>query len=345
MTKPTMYAAVFEGNGVLRVQETEIPTIRSSDEVLLRVTAAGICGSDLHILHVPQGQRGDPGTILGHEFSAIVADVGNHVTSIQIGDHVTVEPNIPCGICPECRSGHENLCRNASNIGQWRNGGFAEYCVVPESQIHKIPQTLSAKCAALAEPVACVMNGMMKLHPQPYEKVVLFGGGPIGLIFLRLLKMYGVQHVAVCEMMESRRKDAARLGADVVIDPSKEGWQQELLFRWNAAPDIAIDAVGAGTVLEQAIQVTKSGGKILIFGQNLTQISSIRPGDINRKELTILSALAVHRSFPAAIAMLENPDSRLEEIVTHEFPLCEINKGIELMRSRQAGKIIIYPRK
>lgn len=345
MRNQTMQAAVFQGNGVLQVQEVPVPNAISPQEVLLRVEAAGICGSDLHILSVPQGQRGDPGTILGHEFVAIVEEIGTSVTSVQVGDRVTVEPNISCGMCAECRSGHTNLCRNASNIGQWRNGGFAEFCVVPETQLHKISKAISPRCAALAEPVACVMNGMLRLNPQPHEKVVLFGGGPIGLIFLRLLKMYGVQQVAVCEMMESRRDEAKRLGADLVFDSADTGWQKQLIETWGIEPDIVIDAVGAGPVLEQAIDVVKFGGRILVFGQNMTQQSTIRPGDINRKELTVFAALAVHHSFPAAISMLENPDSGLEQIITHELPLGEINKGVALMRSRQAGKVIIYPGK
>ena len=338
-----MRAAVFEGNGVLKVQDVAIPEIASPKDVLLRVKAAGICGSDLHILSVPQGQRGDPGTIMGHEFVAEVEKIGTAVTAVQIGDRVTVEPNIPCGICPECRSGQTNLCRNASNIGQWRNGGFAEYCVVPETQLHKVSKKISLKCAALAEPVACVMNGMMRLNPQPYEKVVLFGGGSIGLIFLRLLKVYGVQHVAVCETIPERREEAKRFGAELVFDSSDREWQEELKKEWEAEPDIVIDAVGAGVVLEQAVDVAKIGGKILVFGQNMTQQSMIRPGDINRKELMVFGTLAVWKSFPPAIAMLENPDSRLEEIITHELPLEEINMGIDLMRARKAGKVIVYP--
>lgn len=345
MRKPTMQAAVFEGNGVLAVQEVPVPQITSPNDVLLRVEAAGICGSDLHILSVPQGQRGDPGTIMGHEFVAVVEEIGSEVSGVQVGDRVTVEPNIPCGICPECRSGHTNLCCNASNIGQWRNGGFAEYCVAPDTQLHKISKNISARCAALAEPVACVMNGMLRLNPQPHEKVVLFGGGPIGLIFLRLLKMYGVQQVAVCEMMESRRNEAKRLGADLVFDSSNTDWQKKAIEIWGDEPDVVIDAVGAGPVLEQAIDVVKFGGRILIFGQNLTQKSTIRPGDINRKELTVFAALAVLHSFPAAISMLENPDSGLEQIVTHELPLSEITEGVKLMRARQAGKVILYPGK
>lgn len=344
MDKQTMQAAVFEGGGVIRVREIPIPRIETADDVLLRVEAASICGSDLHILKVPQGQRGDPGTTMGHEFAATVAAVGSNVQNVAPGDRVVVEPNIRCGVCPACRSGHENLCRNAQNIGQWKNGGFAEYCVVPAKQLHPIPPELPAKLAALAEPLACVLNGVRRIRPLPFERVVLFGAGAIGLIFLRVLKVCGVRHVAVCETMESRRRDAARCGADAVIDPTKEPLDKALGACWGELADIAIDAVGAGPVLAQAIDGMKCGGRILVFGQDGTQRSSIRPADINIKELTITATLSTLHSFPPAIELLQDPALQLDRLITHELPLDEIETGIALMRAREAVKIVLYPR-
>ena len=343
MCAKMMKAAVFEGNGVLNIQDVPVPEMTQPTAVLVRVEAASICGSDLHILSVPPGPRGDPGTIMGHEFVARVEQTGDAVRMFKPGDRVVIEPNIRCGVCPECRSGRENLCRNAQNIGQWRNGGFAEYCVVPEKQLHAVPEDLPAKLAALAEPLACVMNGMMHLNPMPHEKVVLFGAGAIGLIFLRVLKMFGVQNIAVCEMMESRRADAVRCGADLVFDPNKPGWMDGLQVQWGSLADAAIDAVGAGPVLEQAIDVMKCGGRILVFGQNMTQKSTIRPADINAKELTITATLSTLHSFPPAIELLSNPELGLENIVTHELPLSEIKTGIDLMRAKEAVKVVIYP--
>lgn len=345
MKQEKMKAAVFEGNGVLTVKDVPVPTLKQPSDVLLRVEAASICGSDLHILSVPPGQCGDPGTIMGHEFVARVEQVGDAVQLVRPGDRVVVEPNIRCGICPECRGGHENLCRAAQNIGQWRDGGFAEYCVVPEKQLHPIPEDIPAKLAALAEPLACVTTGMMRLNPMPHEKVLLFGAGAIGLIFLRMLRAYGVQDIAVCETMESRRASALECGADFVIDSSKPGWQETLEQKWGSAADASIDAVGAGAIFEQAVQATACGGRILIFGQNLTQTSHIRPGEINQKELTVMATLSTLHSFPPAIRMLSNPRLGLERLVTHELPLLEIQKGIDLMRSREAVKVVIYPNK
>ena len=334
-----MKAAVFQGSGVLHYQEVPVPELKREKDVQVQVEAASICGSDLHILSVPPGQRGDPGTIMGHEFVARVKKTGASVTSVKCGDRVVIEPNIPCGLCSSCRSGHQNLCERAENIGQWRDGGFAEYCVVPEQQLHKIPEEIPAREAALAEPLACVTHGMIQLNPMPFEKVILFGAGAIGLLFLKELSAFGVQHIAVCETMSSRQEDARRLGAELICAPTDAAEQIHKI--WNAPADIIIDAVGVGSILESAVSLIKPHGKILIFGQNMTQQSTISPGLINAKEIQIFATLAVHHSFPPAIQML--PLLSVGDLVTAELPLSRIAEGIQLMREKKAVKVVLYP--
>lgn len=337
----TMKAAVFEGNGVLRYRDMPVPDIVQPDDVLVRVEAASICGSDLHILSVPPGQRGEPGTIMGHEFVGRVQRAGRAVTLVRPGDRVVVEPNIACGLCPACRAGRGNLCERAENIGQWRHGGFAAYCVVPERQLHKIPENIPAKAAALAEPLACVMHGMMRLNPMPFETVVLFGAGAIGLLFLKALRAFGVQQIAVCETMPARQADAGRFGAAQVLDPSTDNLAGRIHAALGGPADVVIDAVGAGAVLESALSIVRPGGRVLLFGQNLTQRATIPPGLINAKEIEVFAALAVHHSFPAAIAML--PRLGLEELVSCELPLSQISEGIRQMREKKAIKVVVYP--
>ena len=343
MDKKTMRAAVFKGNGVLALEQVPVPAITRPTDVLLRPEAASICGSDMHILSVPPGQRGDPGTIMGHEFAATVVDAGAEVFHVAAGDRVVVEPNIHCGVCTECRGGFEELCRNAQNIGQWRNGGFADYCVAPAGQLHPIPAEMPARLAALAEPLACVMHGMMRLNPMPQERVVIFGAGAIGMIFLRVLKIFGVREVAVCETMEKRRRDAERGGADCILDPAKDDIAAVLDARWGGLADAVVDAVGAGAVFEQAVDLARPGGRVLVFGQNINQKATIRPAVINIKELTIFATLSTRNSFPPAIELLKNPALNLETVISHEIPLSGIHRGLELMRSHEAVKVIVYP--
>ncbi len=341
--KKIMQAAVFCGNGILQVKEKQIPSIIKPDDVLVKVHACGICGSDLHVLNVPPGQYAKPGTVLGHEFSGTVEAVGAEVKTLKIGDRVVAEPNIRCGICPECRKGNFNLCRNAVNTGQVRDGGFAEYCVMPEKQLYLVPLDMPVHLAALAEPLACVMNGMQKINPQPTQKVLLYGAGAIGLFFVKTLKRYGVKDIMVAELIESRRKDAKNAGADIVIDPASDDIASVMQEEWGGFADVAIDAVGAGSVLEQSIDLVNCGSKILIFGQNMSQRSTIRPGVINNKELTITAALSTKYSYLPAIDLLKDSSLKFEELITHVVKLKDVNKGIEWMRNGEAIKVMVEP--
>ena len=338
-----MRAAIFDGNGVVHVGKRKVPEITRPDDVLVKVHACGICGSDLHVLSVPPGQYAKPGTVLGHEFVGTVEAVGAEVRSLKIGDKVVAEPNIRCGICPECRKGSFNLCRNAVNTGQLRDGGFADYCLMPEKQLYSVPGDMPDHLAALTEPLACVMNGMQKINPQPTEKVLLFGAGAIGLFFIKVLKRYGIKEIMVAETMETRREDARKAGADLVVDPLTDDLASVMEERWNSLADVAIDAVGAGAVLEQMIKLVNCGSKLLIFGQNMTQKSTIRPGDINSKELTITATLSTKNSYIPAIELLQDVSLKFEELVTHVVKLEDLEQGIELMRNREAIKVMVEP--
>lgn len=338
-----MKAAVFAGNGIVNIKDVPVPQITRPDDVIIKVKACGICGSDLHVLNVPPGQYAEPGTILGHEFTGIVEAVGPEVTSVKAGDKVVAEPNVRCGICPECRRGNFNLCRNAVNTGQHRDGAFAQYCRMPEKQLYLVPQNMPDHLAALAEPLACVMNGMQRINPRPSEKVIVFGAGAIGLFFVKALRRYGVKDIMAAETMKSRAADAGKAGADIVVNPMTDDIASIMEENWGGLADIAIDAVGAGVVLEQMINLVNCGSRILIFGQNMTQKSTIRPGDINNRELTITAALSTKNSFLPAINLLLDSSLKFEELVTHTVKLEDLDKGIALMRSQKAVKVMVEP--
>lgn len=338
----TMKAAVFEGNGVFGVKEVPVPA-PAAKEVLVKIEAGSICGSDLHVLSVPPGQYAKPGTVLGHEFLGRIEELGSEVATVKKGDRVIIEPIVPCGMCDACRRNLTNLCEKPSILGQTVDGGFAEYCVAPEEYLHPVAEEIPAKIAALAEPIACVMHGMMELNPQPYERVVLYGAGAIGLIFYNMLRSYGVRHLAVCETMDSRIEDAKRCGVDFIINPIQEDVGAVLKERWGGGPDVGIDAVGAGAVFEQLVGLMNKGGRILIFGQNNTQTSTVYPSQINTKQLKIFGTMAVYHSIPAAIEMMNGLEDQLAKIVTHELPLVQFEEGIRLLREKKALKVVIYP--
>ncbi|WP_411337961.1 zinc-dependent alcohol dehydrogenase [Ruminococcus gauvreauii] len=338
-----MLAAVFKGNGVLELEKRGVPKIERPTDVRVKVTAAGICGSDLHVLHVPPAQYAKPGTVMGHEFYGVVDAIGDEVTQFAAGDTVVVDNIEKCHVCEYCRRGMDNLCPDAEIYGQTKPGGFAQYAVIPQAQLFHMLASVRPELAAQTEPLSCVMNGMRKINPMPSQRVLLYGAGPIGLTFIKVLKLYGVKQLAVCEMAEDRRAWAKKCGADLVIDPSGEPVGETVMKEWGGMFDIVIDAVGAGAVFGEAVNLLNAGGKLLIFGQNANAVSQVPPAVITRNELTVMGTYCAHNTFPYAIDLLQDERLGLEEIVSHKLELKDILTGIQLLREQKACRVIIYP--
>lgn len=339
-----MRAAVFRGDGVMEVTDVPKAKIHRPDEVLIRVKAAGICGSDLHVLSVPPGQHADKDIIMGHELYGEIVEVGEQVTFWKTGDLVTVDPIIKCKTCASCKTGRENLCEDIRAFGQTIDGGFAQYCTAREEQLYAIPKEIPSYLAAQAEPLACVMNGINKINPIPTDNVLVYGMGPIGLTFVRVLRLYGVRNIAVCETSKERKAMAVRAGADFVIDPSEQSAEEALKKTWGEEMcDLVIDAVGAGSIASQALDLLNPGGRLLLFGQNANAVASLSPAKIVTKELTIKGNYCTFHTFPTAIQMLRDPKLELERIITHKLELKDIAEGIELLRIHKASRVIIYP--
>lgn len=338
-----MKAAVFKGNGVLKVEDVEKPVITEPDEVVLKIIAASICGSDLHVLSVPPGQHADPGVIMGHEMFGTIEEMGAKVKKWKIGDRVVIDPIIKCGVCPSCKAGHGNLCEDWISVGQTQNGGFAQYVKIKSSQLYSVPEGVPSYLAAQAEPLSCVMNGINKISPAPADNVVVYGMGPIGLTFVRVLKLYGVKNIAVCETSESRREMAKKAGAELVIDSINENVKDVLLKEWGELATIVIDAVGAAPIMGQAIDILQPGATLLLFGQNSNAVAQFHPADIVTKELQVKGTFCTFHTFPKAIKLLQDPKLELERIISNRIELDDINEGIDLLRAQKASRVIVYP--
>ena len=337
-----MLAAVFKGNGILSVEEREKPKIAHNNEVLIKIIAAGICGSDIHVLHVPPSQYGKPDTVMGHEFYGEIEEVGDGVKGYSCGDLVAVDPILKCGACDYCRNGIQNMCENYEIYGQTLDGGFAQYCVVSSELLYKIPKNIPSVVAAQTEPLACVMNGIKKIKPNPLNRILLYGAGPIGLTFLRVLKMYGVRQIIVVEMSAERREFAKKCGADIVMDPGQID-KKTILDIWSDLPDLVIDAVGAGAVLENALELLKCRGRFLIFGQNANAVAKVRPADICRNELRIIGSYITDYTFSSAIDCISDERLEIERLVSHKIELENILEGIELIKNKEAARVIVFP--
>ena len=244
---------ILEPNRV-EVAEIPVPAPRD-DEVLIRVSASGICGTDIHILR-GEYMGGYP-VIPGHEFAGTIVQTGKAVTRFLTGQRVAVEPNIPCDNCPECLHNRQNFCRNWQAVGVTLPGGMAEYVAVPEKQVF-LTGDLPFEQAAFVEPLSCVLHGLEKLALRPGDAIAILGAGPIGIQLLRAARLLGVTSICVAERNPARLDFARQSGADEAL-----AGLDELRADFY---DAVIDATGAPAVMRRCIDFARPGGKVLWFG-------------------------------------------------------------------------------
>jgi threonine dehydrogenase-like Zn-dependent dehydrogenase len=335
-----MRAAVFEGDGKVSVLERPQPAAERPDDVVIRIAANGLCGSDLRAFTTPPQMAYDTGVIVGHEFSGTVAEVGSEVRSVSEGDRVVAIPNINCQVCWYCRSGHTNLCENFVHIGSMRDGGAAEYCVVPERMVLEIPASVDDDLATLAEPLACVLNGTRTAAAQPGDTVLILGGGPIGLLYLLLMKAAGA-HVIVSEPAPQRARAATEFGADVVIDPAEAPLAEAIAELTPRGVDIAVDSVGM--LLSDAVASVRKGGRVLVFGLNDRARAELGEADLSYRELSIEGVYIAKGTFPLALTLLHRNELGFERLITHRIELDRFWDAVELARSGEAIKAIVAP--
>jgi threonine dehydrogenase-like Zn-dependent dehydrogenase len=283
----------------------------------------------------------DQGVIVGHEFSGTIEDVGDEVT-LEPGAHVVVHPNIWCQTCWYCRSGHTNLCDRFVHIGSMRDGGAAELCVVPERMVYRVSDELAFDLAALAEPLACVLNGTKQASIHPGESALILGGGPIGLLYLILLKAAGASPLIVSEPSPHRARWARDLGADEVVDPRAANVQDVVLeLTEGRGVDVAVDSVGA--LLPDAVASVRKAGRVLVFGLNERIEATIRPVDLVYREVSISGVYIARGTFPLAVKLLTENKLGFDRLVTHRLELEQFDEAIELLRTGEAVKALVVP--
>ncbi|MCZ2845219.1 MAG: alcohol dehydrogenase catalytic domain-containing protein [Candidatus Bathyarchaeota archaeon] len=345
-----MLAAVFEGNGKLVLKDRPVPSIKRENDVLVKVTGVGICGTDLHILQVPPAHPAKIGSILGHEFTGTIAEVGNAVKDFKSGDMVLVDPHPGCGLCTECRNGRPDRCiplyagevpGQCKTIGIFSDGAMTSYVIVPKHALFKVSSKVPSYLAALAEPLSCVVSASNKLKVQPGEDVVILGAGPIGLLFTCLFKACGAAKIIVSEPSDYRRKVAIECGATLIVDPKKENLEKIVLKETGDGADVVVEAVGM--LLNQTLNLVRAGGKVLQFGHDELAKPAIQVAEIVRKEITIYGAFIGKFSFEKVAKIIESGVLPLEKVVSHRLPLSEVHKGIDLLKKQAGLKIILHP--
>lgn len=286
---------------------------------LVRVKAAGLCHTDIDVLHARYGTGAFP-LVPGHEFSGEVIAVAEDVTSVRPGSRIAVDPNLPCGHCSACNKGLTNLCTELKAYGVTQNGGFSEFSTVRADHLHDIGD-MPYDLAALAEPLACVLNGLEAagVGARQPRNALVYGAGPIGLLLGLALQAAGTERVTFADVNEQRLEFSAGLGFDTAISGSADldGRKREF--------DLVADATGIAKVVEGMIDLVADGGTALVFGVCAPDARvSISPFQIFRRQIKLVGSHSLNRNIPDALAILSADRDRLLRLVTHRLPLEEM---------------------
>jgi threonine dehydrogenase-like Zn-dependent dehydrogenase len=316
----SMKALVFKEVGRIELCERPVPEVTQPDDVLIKVSAVGICGSDIKILEGKHHYKEN--TVLGHEFCGTVAEVGSHVTHFKVGDRVAVDNNIRCGFCSFCRMGLTSQCVEIkfNAIGVMRDGGYAEYCLVPEKQCYGIPEGIDNILGTQVETLATVINGMNTLLMLPYEYVLILGFGPIGYLFAQFAMNIAAK-VAVTEIDPFRINVAKQCGL-TVWNPLEEDIVANITeFTYGRKADIVVEATG--NALEQALQCVTPGGKVLPFGMDSSIQAKVIPNDITRWATKILGLYLGQNTMVPAIRIFQEKRLNMEYFFSRVIQLEE----------------------
>jgi len=330
-----MQAAIFYGPGDLRIEERPLPR-PIPGYVLVRVTACGICGTDYHIYHGEFPTR--PPVIIGHEYAGQVVQLGPGVSRLAVGDMVAIDPNIPCHTCRPCRRGAIHLCENLRALGVDLDGGFAEFCLVPQEQCYLLPEGVSALEGAMTEPLACCVHGIELANIRPGDTVAIIGGGAIGQMLAQLARLRGAGRILLSDPIPERREMAHQLGIELTIDP------QEIDPLQKGGPleggaDIVIEAVGLPSTTQQAIAWAAPGATILWFGVTPPgETIPIEPNLVFRKELTIRGARINPHTHARALELLAAQRIKVEPLITRKVSLETLP---QLLQARSSSDIKI----
>lgn len=326
-----MLAGILERPGRCVVAHHPIPELAHADDVRIAVELAGVCGTDLHIADLPQRHPARTGIVLGHEIVGRVVERGSAVHGLTLGQRVVAGPNIWCGQCDACRAGARKFCTLTETLGITRDGGFAEFVVGPARAWYPVPAGTTPELAVLAEPLSCILNGVHKLGAVHGECIVVLGAGPIGLLFVRLLRHLGARQVLVSEPVPARCAAALACGATAALAPPAA----EL---GRAA--IVVDTTGF--LLDDALALLRPGGKVLVFGLDTECACTVRPFQLARHEQTVHGCFIDNDLIPRCLDLI--PDLGLEGIATERFALADLADAFEAVRSARGLKSLVYPK-
>lgn len=345
-----MIAAVFNGPGEIQVEDVDVPEI-GPDEILVRVGANTLCGTDGRILRGEKTKGVRTPSILGHEFAGHVAEVGRRVKGFEEGAAVAMAPVIPCRRCFYCRNDMENACANRQAMGYEFDGGLSEYVRIPSAALEagnlfSAQEDMPSEYLALAEPLSACVNGHRRSQIRLDDTVLILGGGPIGLFHLQLALIAGARTVIVSEPSHFRRDFATRLGAHIVVDPTGEDLPSVVVDATGGlGADSTIICIGIPQLVNDALAMTRKGGRINVFaGLAGRGWAEVEANLIHYNELEVTGTTAARRSdYEVALRLIESGRIDVGPMVTDRFPLRATAEAIAKADSGEGVKVAVIP--
>jgi threonine 3-dehydrogenase len=328
------------------IREVKVPAFGRTD-VLVKVKVASICGTDLHIYEWDRWAQGriHPPLIPGHEFCGEVVAFGDEVTSVKEGDSVSAEMHVACGKCLQCRTGEAHICQNVKIIGVDTDGAFAEYVVIPESNIWKLDAAIPHEYASILDPLGNAVHSVLA-GDIVAKTVAITGCGPIGLFSIAVARAAGAAQVFAIEVNEHRRRIARQMKADVAIDPSNEDARAIVAERTGGlGADVVLEMAGHPDAIRIAFDIVRRGGRVSLLGLTNKPVSLNFSEDIIFKGLTIqgINGRRMYQTWYQMTALLKSGKLDLHPVITDRISMKDFSKGMERLKTGEASKILIYP--
>ena len=345
-----MKAVILQKPGEFGLGVAADPRLEAGD-LLLRVKACSLCGTDIRVLEGKKTRGVRYPSIIGHEFAGTIEEVGQDIKEFRCGDRVSVAPVMACHACRYCMEARENACRNRVAIGYEYDGGFAEFVRIPAravayGHVVRIPDGTGFDEAALAEPLACCINGSRKVDVGLGDAVLIVGAGPIGLMHLQLARAAGAGMVLVSEPNPRRREEAARFGADRVVDPAAESLREIVMGATGGlGADALIMAIGVPGIVNDLLKLVRKGGRLNLFaGFPDAGTTTIEANLIHYNEIVVNGTSACTRlDYLTAVSMITSHRVNVKDLVTHRFGLDGFAEAYNLHGSGVGLKLVIEP--
>ncbi|WP_292563961.1 zinc-dependent alcohol dehydrogenase family protein [Mesorhizobium sp.] len=341
-----MKAVRLEAVGGITLRDVDMPDI-GADELLVRIEACGVCGTDRHLFH---GEFPcTPPVTPGHEFSGLVEAIGKSVSGFAIGDRVTGDPNIACGRCARCHAGQINLCSNLRAIGIHRDGGFAEYLALPQKQAFVLPAGLDPMHGAFCEPLGCCLHGVDLAGIKPGSSVVVLGGGVIGLLTVQLARLAGATTIILSTRQASRRALAEDLGATMTIDPTTADVIDAIAGPVGLVPggvDVVFECAGVRETVEQSMRLARAGGTVVIVGVTPQGMKAeFEPFDLLFRELKVLGSFLNPYTHRRAAELIASGTIEIDRLISRQVSLEEAPAVIANPPAPGEVKVLVVPRR